>query len=107
MIHCEYQIVCWLVVKGVGNSKWKTYLSKNEGRRDFQIDLAISLMNYGLALDWDGGATRPDYVRDNIVPCDCNVCFFCEHGLAGVINRVAPRGERGRPCCTTSVVVAR
>ena len=54
------------------------YVSKNEGRYKFQIDLAISLMNYGLSLDWDGNPdNRPDYVRgDSFYPCDCKDCFF-------------------------------
>jgi hypothetical protein len=39
---------------GLGPLEWEMYLDKNEGRREFQIDLGISLMNYALALDWDG-----------------------------------------------------
>ena len=53
------------------------------GRRTFQIDLAIDIMNYELALDWDGNSdNHPDYVqKDAFTPCDCETCFFCVHGL--------------------------
>ena len=42
-------------------------------------------------MDWDGDESneRPTYMRrDAFVPCDCKVCFFCKHGLTGVIRGV-------------------
>ena len=58
------------------------------GRHDFQIDLALSLMNYGIGLQWDGeSAERPNFMRqDPFVPCDCGKCFFC---LNGITNGIA------------------
>ena len=71
----------------IGKAEWKDYLDKNEGRREFQIELAIDLMNHGLELDWDGGEKRPDYVRgDAFTPCECEKCFFCLHGLTSGIS---------------------
>ncbi len=56
---------------------WPFWLS------DFQIDLALSLMNYGISLQWDGESDeRPNFMRqDPFVPCDSNRCFFCFNGI--------------------------
>ena len=32
--------------------EWQRYLSKNEDRQNFQIDLGIEIVNYGISLDW-------------------------------------------------------
>ena len=55
VIHVLFHVVCYCAMNDIGKPEWKDYLDKNEGRREFQIDLAIDLMNHGLALDWDGG----------------------------------------------------
>ena len=83
VIHVLFCIVVFCATSDIGNVDWKDYLDKNEGRREFQIDLALSIMNYGLSLDWDDDpAKQPDYVRgDAFTPCDCEKCFFCIHGL--------------------------
>jgi hypothetical protein len=65
----------------------KVILDKNSGKgiwitivdvMIFQIDLALSIMNYGIDLQWDGAsAKRPNFMRqDPFVPCDCGKCFF-------------------------------
>ena len=54
VIHMLYQIVKYCVTMNIGPAAWKEYVSKNEGRREFQMDLGIYLMNFGLLLDWDG-----------------------------------------------------
>jgi len=88
VIHCEYTIVSWFAVHELGCASWKRYL-KNGGRRAFQIDLAIDLFNYGLALDWDGGEERPSYMRkDTFIPCDCKKCYFCQTGHTGTVRGV-------------------
>ena len=51
VIHCEYCVICWLVSHGVGYKEWWRYLRSRDGRREFQIDLAISLINYTIALE--------------------------------------------------------
>ena len=78
VIHCLYQIVCYCVMCLIGDPTWKAYLANHEGRRNFQIAFGIGLMNYGLALEWDGSTNnRPDYVRqDAFTPCDYEICFF-------------------------------
>lgn len=70
-------------------------MDKNGGRRKFQIDLGIALMNYGIELDWDGDkeSQRPRWMRQSeFVPCDCEKCFFCLHGLTTGIAH--PKNER-------------
>ena len=95
VIHCAYNILCFMVMRELGNPDWKKYLNKNEGRRDFQIDLAIEIMNYGLSLDWDGGDDRPSYMRKDIfVPCNCKKCFFCQCGATGVVSGVPREGVK-------------
>ena len=75
MLFC---IVVFCATSDNGNVDWKEYLDKNTGRREFLIDLALPIMNYGLLLDWnDDPSKRSDYVRGNaFTPCDCEKCFF-------------------------------
>jgi len=74
-VHTCYMVVCYLVWVNIG---WAVYLSKNGGRHDFQIDLAIELMIIGIEMDWDGEGEQPDWMRQvDWVPCDCGVCYFC------------------------------
>ena len=75
VVHTCYMVVCYLVWVNV---EWAVYLSKNAGRHDFQIDLAIELMIIGIELDWDGEGERPDWMRQiDWVPYDCEECYFC------------------------------
>ncbi|KAL9183005.1 hypothetical protein ACHAXT_004792, partial [Thalassiosira profunda] len=77
VVHAQYVTVCFLASSGIGPKEWKNYLGKNEGRHDFQIDLAIALMNYAIELDWKSIDERP---QTALVPCDCEQCFFCKNG---------------------------
>ena len=82
-------MVIALVSVQLGKSEWKKYTSKNSGPHDFQIDLAIALMNYAMEQDWDGGHKRPSWMRQKaFVPCNCGECCFCIHGhTTGVQHR--------------------
>jgi hypothetical protein len=60
VIHTAYVIVCNLSRAGMGSPHWKQYGSKNFGRLNFQIDLAMDLMNYGIGLEWDGNLNNSD-----------------------------------------------
>ena len=67
-----------MVANNMGKKEWKKHYNTYDGRCKFQIDLAIDIINYGLALDRDGGDERPSYVRkDAFIPCDCKICLFC------------------------------
>ncbi len=83
VIHAVYVVVCFLIKGGVDQEQWKWYLDTHSGRHDFQINLALSIMNYGIGLQWDGeSATRPNFMRQiAFVPCDCGKCFFCLKGI--------------------------
>jgi hypothetical protein len=80
--------VTFLAEQGIGKPEWKKCRGKNQGRHDFQIDLGISLLNYGIGLDWDGVlGKRPSYMRTGAFkPCECKKCFFCLKGHTNVIT---------------------
>ena len=61
-VHATYVVVCYLLYLPIGN-KWKKYHSKNSGRHDFQIDLGIAILSYGISLESDGGSKRPDLMQ--------------------------------------------
>ena len=88
VVHAQHSIVVFLAEQGIGKPEWKKYRDKNQGRHDFQIDLGISLLNYGIGLDWDGESRdRPSYMRKGAFkPCECNMCFFCMKGLTNGIT---------------------
>ena len=65
---------------------------RQEGRRDFQIDLGISLFN--TAIEWDVADEegRSAWVRQKpYIPCDCEECYFCLNGHTTGIER---RGKK-------------
>jgi hypothetical protein len=86
VIHTCYVVVCECAKAGIGPSEWKKYLSKHNGRHDFQIHLALALINYAISLDWDGVSAKPDWMRQkDFEPCDCKMCYFCKNGHTGRI----------------------
>jgi hypothetical protein len=70
--------------KKSGNGIWMAILAV---MIRLQIDLALSLMNYRIGLQWDGeSAERPNFMRrDPFVPCDCGKCVFCLYGITNGI----------------------
>ena len=81
----------YLVATNLGDEEWnKNYKEKYNGRRRFQVDLAMALFEEGLTRDWNGDLKddngRPKWCRQRgFIPCNCGVCFFCKHGhTAGV-----------------------
>jgi hypothetical protein len=88
VIHVQHSILTLFAEQGIGKQEWKKYRDKNEGRHDFQINLGISLLNYGIGLDWDGvSGKRPSYMQTGAFkPCDCKKCYFC---LKGHTNGIA------------------
>ena len=52
----------------------------NGGRRKFQIDLGISIINRGIEEDWASpyrADDKPVWMNKSVVPCACKQCFFC------------------------------
>ncbi len=72
-------ISCWA-------GYWKAGVEDIQGQQSkspwFEIDLGISLFNYGVGLDWDGVMEeRPSFMQTGAFkPCDCKKCFFCLQG---------------------------
>ena len=53
--------------------------------------MGISLLNYGIGLDWKDGK-RPDYMRTGeFVSSDCDKCYFC---INGHTNGIAHAGKK-------------
>ena len=89
--HLVYQIVVKMVEARLRND-WSKYSSKNHGREDFQIDLGISLIKFGIEYDLKNKARLgytgdyPNWMRlGALEPCDCGQCFFCVNGLTNDI----------------------
>ena len=93
VIHTLYVVVCFLAKSNIGSEKWKKYLTHKSARHDFQIDLGLELLSYGIAQDWDGKSKRPDYMRSGeFVPCGCEQCYFCINGFTtGVAHATKKR----------------
>lgn len=92
IVHALYVVVCWLGKDGIGIDGWADY-SKDiqDGRKDFQIDLGMSLIKYAIELDWKG-ERRPDWMRQGeFVPCDCSQCY---HYLNRITTGVAHKRPR-------------
>ncbi len=88
--------MCYLVKDDVGQKQWKRYLGTHSGRHDFQINLALSIMNYGVGLHWDGKfTTRLNFMRQMaFVPCDCCKCFFCLNNItSGIVHPPSKRAK--------------
>jgi hypothetical protein len=70
VIHAAYAVLCFFNKSEIGQEQWKQYLGDHSGRHNFQIDLALSIMNYGIGFQWDGAsAKRPNFMRqDPFVP---------------------------------------
>jgi len=63
----------------VGNDKLIKYTNKNSGRHDFQIDLGIHLISYGIGLDWIGWE-----MRGQITCMGMHVCLATATSTASV-----------------------
>ena len=97
---CTYLCVKHLVEDG-NKDQWKQYLDKHGGRKKFQIDLALQLMDHAIRLDWNGDISdhtgRPRWMRQKpFLPCSCQMCFFCKNGWTGGIYHSPQRKKAGR-----------
>ena len=60
-----YNIVIFISKSGLRN-EWSKYCSKNGGRKMFQVDLALELMERGIWMDWEAPydeSTQPNWMR--------------------------------------------
>jgi hypothetical protein len=100
IIHAMFLIVK-LTAKAVAREDWKKYLDAHTGRYDFQIDLAMKLMEAGIRMDWDDitdPSTKPSWMRQqNPIPCGCGECFFCKEGFTTGIAHAAKARASNAP----------
>ena len=72
VLHTRYVIACECAKAKIGLSWWSWYLSKHNGRHDFQIDLGIVLLNRAIQMDWNGIGPKPKWMRQTaLIPGDC------------------------------------
>jgi hypothetical protein len=74
---------------------------KHGGRKKFQIDLALQLMDHVIHLDWNGDISdhtgQPRWMQQTpFLPCSCQMCFFCKNGWTGGIYHSPQRKKAGR-----------
>ena len=115
MIHLMFNVVL-VLARTASRPEWKKYKTKNGGRRKFQIDLALALIDYGINLDWTDIADeskKPVWVRQaRLIPCDCRCCFFCKRELTnGVAHRTIytppPKQQRKSDVCSPRRITVR
>ena len=90
VVYTVFVVVIYLALLCIGETNWNKYSNKNGGRRQYQIDLGIEIINFGIDLDWPdprNHKNKPRYINNRqLVPCDCKVCFFCVRNLTNGIH---------------------
>lgn len=63
-------------------------MNKSSGRHDFQIGLAMALMNFAIEIDIDKvTGKKPSWMCQTLPePCKCNMCYFCINGKTDGIS---------------------
>ena len=53
--------------------EWEKYLDHKNGREDFQIDLALALISYGIEYDWSNQSEPKSrwMCQTELKPCEC------------------------------------
>jgi len=89
--------VCYLIVCHVNEDELNKFKNKNDGRRKFQIDLALSVIEYGIKLEWKEPykkEDKPKWMRkQDYIPCGCKKCFFCKNGMTNGIDHI-PKSKK-------------
>jgi len=81
-----YVVVCFLIKSDIGQKQWKQYLDHHSDCHDFQIDLSLFVMTYGISLQWDGESDeRPNFMQQ---------MFFCLNGITtGIAHPPAKKAK--------------
>ena len=78
ILHCMFIIVKAIAEQG-GRSDWKKYTKKG-GRKLFQEDLALELMQAGIEMEWKepfSESEKPAWMRHSYhIPYGCERCFL-------------------------------
>ncbi len=78
-----YVVVCFLIKSDIGQKQWKRYLDHHSGRHNFQIDLALFVMNYetvfsGMAIQMKDQTLCDKTISSNEIATNV---FFCLNGI--------------------------
>ena len=71
MIHTRYKL-------------WSRYQIKHQGSAIFQIDLGLTMINYGTSMDWDGKSKDSNWIQQGeftTCVCESEECYFCLNGF--------------------------
>jgi hypothetical protein len=97
VLHAMYTIL----KASIGNDEehtWFRFLSINDGRYKFQMEMGAALISSGITMDWEDITdmiTKPPYMRQRqCVPCQCEICFFCVNGMTTGIDHKKGRKRR-------------
>ena len=76
-------------------------MDKHGGRKAFQLDIGVLLMEFGILFDWGDVKDRskqPSWMRKKAVrPCECKFCFFCKAGKTnGIFHQEGIKKVRRR-----------
>ena len=101
VVHCVYIVVCHIAEAGL-RPDWMEYTCKNGGRKAFQLDLGVLLMEFGIRYDWGDvkdETKKPTWMRQKpLCPCECKFCFFCKEGMTNGIYHA----KGAKRCRTTA-----
>ena len=103
VVHCVYVVACYVAKTGLRDD-WIKHASKENGRKRFQVDLGMLMMEFGIRYDWNDVSNpnlKPKWMRQkSFLPCVCGICFFCKEGYTnGMCHKVKSRGRK-RKCVT-------
>lgn len=60
---------------------WTVFTGIDGGRKKFQIQLGLDIMNFAISKVWDGKSMRPGWMRQGLfVPFNCKCCYFYFNG---------------------------
>ena len=106
VIFCVFLVVVFFAKEAHRNGSWygntklwyDKFVKKEDGRKRFQIDLGLALMEYGVKEDWKDitdKESQPKWMRRmNLKPCACGCCFHCKNGFTqGIYHKHKGRGK--------------
>jgi len=99
--HSAYIVVKFIAESGI-RKDWLKYTKNKNGRKLFQVELGLHLMEYGIRHDWGDvrdAKKKPKWMRQTApVPCACGTCFHCKEGFTNGIyhaeGKVKKRGTK-------------
>jgi hypothetical protein len=99
VVHAMYCVVTDIATSE-SREEWQKY-KRDHGRYEFQLDLAMTLIEWGIKNDWPypfENDSKPNWIRKQApVPCNCTKCFYCSTGkTTGIVSAPSPTGVEAR-----------